>query len=111
MVLGQEAISWLEVNEALHLEKCAPWDEFNKISNLVKPFLVLFGGVSCNMKSLHDQYVKLVERVAELEKISISMEMVVQTRWIRIGLVDKLAMLEHAIRKLKGNLMDSSSSK
>lgn len=49
MVLGQEIILWLDENEALHLENHGLRDEFKKIYDLVKLFLVFSCGVSHNV--------------------------------------------------------------
>lgn len=53
----------------LHLENRCPFDEFKKIFDLIKPFVVLSGGVTHNVQLFRDQHVKLVEKVAELEKV------------------------------------------
>ncbi|CAI9281678.1 unnamed protein product [Lactuca saligna] len=78
MVLGQEVISWLDENETLHLENYGLHDEFKKVYELVKSFVVLSGGVSYNVQSFHDQYVKLLYSVVELEKVSLGADMVSQ---------------------------------
>lgn len=51
---------------------------------LVKLFMVLSCGVSRNVQSFCDQYVKLVDRVVELEKISPGANMASQTEMDKV---------------------------
>ncbi|CAI9286065.1 unnamed protein product [Lactuca saligna] len=72
MVLGQEVISWLDGNEALHHENRGLRDVFNRVTDLVKPFVTLSGGVSHNVQVYCDHYMDLVEKVAKFKKVSIT---------------------------------------
>lgn len=126
-------------------------DDFKKISNLIKLFVVLFDGVSHNVQLFHDAHVQLVEKVVELEKVlsdvgTVSLSEVDKVRdelflvqnvkfvlesnvagyddvveevstlkvtvesleLEKTRLVDKIAMLEHVVRKSKIDLNDST---
>ncbi|CAI9280969.1 unnamed protein product [Lactuca saligna] len=56
IVLGQEIILWFNKNKVLHLENRILHDEFKKISDLIKPFVVLSGEVAHNMQLFRDQH-------------------------------------------------------
>lgn len=78
MVLGQEIISWLDENELLHLENRRLHDKFKKISDLIKPFIMLSLGVAHNMQFFRYRQVELVEKFVELEKAMPNMGVVPQ---------------------------------
>lgn len=71
-----EVMSWLDENESLHQENCELHDDFKRVFDFVKPFVTLSGGFSHNVQVFHDQYVGLVEKVAELELVSVGAGMV-----------------------------------
>ncbi|CAI9292848.1 unnamed protein product [Lactuca saligna] len=71
-------ISWLHENETFHRENCALRDEFNRVSDLVKSYVSFSGGVSRNVQVFRDQYVNLIGKVAELEKLSSGVGMVLK---------------------------------
>lgn len=68
-VLGQEVMSCLDEKETLHLENHSLCDDFRRVFDLIC-------GSSCNVHTFYDQYLRLVEKVAELEKDSPSIGMV-----------------------------------
>lgn len=76
MVLGHEVISWLKENKELHCEKNYLRDEFKKIFKLMKSFFTPSIGFSHNFQTFFVQYVSLLEKVVELEKVSSSVGMV-----------------------------------
>lgn len=79
MMLGHEVISWLYENETFHRENYALRDGFKRVSDLVKPYVSFSGGVSRNVQAFHDQYVNLIGKVAELEKVYSGVGMVLKT--------------------------------
>ncbi|CAI9282855.1 unnamed protein product [Lactuca saligna] len=104
---GLEVISWIDENDALHLECYGLSDKFKKIIDPVKSFVVLSGGNSHNveevvLESKLDGYEDVFEAISTLKATVASLELQ------KIDMLDKIAMLEHAVRKLKRDLSDSS---
>lgn len=76
IVLGQEFIPRFDENETLHLENRSLWDEFKRVSDLVKPYVALSWGFPRNVQAFYEQYVSLEEKVTELERVSPNIHMV-----------------------------------
>lgn len=55
---------------ALHLESRGLRDKFKRVSDLIRPYTTLSGGVFHNVQTFRDQYMSLMEMVDELEKAS-----------------------------------------
>lgn len=66
----------------------------------MKPFHFLSSGASHNVQSFCDQYVKLMDRVVELEKVSHGVDMISQVDMERLRVICSLCKMKRLLWRI-----------